>query len=181
MKFSFGNFQCCLLLIVLNFVVTMVSGCGEQLPPEVVAIRSGLLLEEEPTGAITIEQARQLAAETPEEMVLIVRVGNRNVTNWSASDEATFFVSEGFPDSDYNIGPDHDPSTCPFCKWKWKEEDSLAILEVVDESGATVPFPAEQIFGFQPEDFVVVTGEGRVDDVGTLNVRVSGIYIRPAA
>ncbi|QDT35396.1 hypothetical protein [Thalassoglobus polymorphus] len=177
MRFSFKNL---LFLFPLLAILVVASGCGEQVPAEVLAIRSRLLLDEEPTGAITIEQAREQVAESPGEMVLIVRVGNRNITTWSSKDEATFFVSEGFPDSDYNIGPDHDPSTCPFCKWKWKEEDSLAIIKVVDASGNVVPYSAEQIFDFKPEDFVVVTGSGELDEVGTLNVQLDGLYKRPS-
>ncbi len=165
--------------VSMYLLLAIMSGCGESVSPEVLAIRSQVLLDDEPTGAITIEQARKQVAENSENVVLIVKIGNRNIPAWSSKDKASFFVSEGFPESDYNIGPDHDPSTCPFCKWKWKEEDSRAILEVLDESGGVVPYPAEQLFNVKPDDFVVVTGHGRLDDLGTLYVQITGLYKRP--
>lgn len=179
MKTSIQHFKRHLALMGLCLSLTTFSGCGEQTSPEVTSLRTLLLLKEEPSGAVSIEEARQLVSEKPEDLVLILRVGNRNLSTWSSEDQATFFASEGYPGSDYNIGPDHDPSTCPFCKWKWKDEDSMAIMEVVNEQGEAVPYSAVQIFNFKPEDFIVVKGTGQLDEEGMLKVQISGLYKRP--
>lgn len=163
------------LLLVLVVALPALEGCGQSVPPEVLAIRERLLAKQEPEGAITIEQARKQVAEDPN-VTLIVRVGNRNFTNWSAEKQATFYVSEGFPGSDYNVGPDHDASTCPFCKWKWKEEDSMAVVQVVNEAGDVLPHSAESVLDLAPGDTLTLQGEGTVDESGFLLVRLSRLF-----
>ncbi|MBX3443709.1 MAG: hypothetical protein KF774_14975 [Planctomyces sp.] len=151
------------------------SGCAKEVSPEVLAARARLQLDALPEGAISIEQARQQAAESPD-VVLMVKVGNRNFENWSMDHEATFFVSEGLPGSEYNVAPDHDPSTCPFCKWRWKDADSLAILEVVDAAGVVLPISARELLELSPGDELAVVGRGEVDETGFLKVQVSGVW-----
>ena len=110
-------------------------------------------------------------------MTLIVRVGNRNFTSWSDENHATFYVSEGFPGSDYNVGADHNASTCPFCKWKWKEEDSLAIVQVVDAEGEVLPHAAGAIFDLSQGSKVTIRGEGSVDETGFLIVQLASLFV----
>lgn len=172
------------LLLVLP-VACLALGCyGQSIPPEIMPIRERLLLEQEPQGAMTIEQARKQVADNPDvtmipDLKLIVKVGNRNFTNWSAGNQATFYVSEGFPGSDYNVGPDHDASSCPFCKWKWKIEDSLAVVQVVNEAGDVLPHSAETIFDFAPGRMITIEGDGLVDEYGFLVVRLAGLFVHP--
>jgi len=99
-------------------------------------------------------------------VTLIVKVGNRNFTNWSDENQATFYVSEGFPGSDYNVGPDHDASACPFCKWKWKEVDSFAVVDVVNEAGDVLPLSAETIFNLTCGSTVTREGNESLDEAG---------------
>ncbi|QDT38528.1 hypothetical protein Pan189_29220 [Stratiformator vulcanicus] len=167
-----------MLLLALPVACVALGGCGESVPPEVLTVREQLLLEQEPQGAVTIEQARRQVADNPE-VTLIVKVGNRNFEDWSAEDQATFYVSEGYPESDYNIGPDHDPSTCPFCRWKWKEEDSYAVIQVVDQQGEVLPHSAGTVFDLAPGKVVTVTGDGSVDAHGFLVVQLSGLFAHP--
>lgn len=166
------------LLLVLPVAYLSLAGCGQSIPPELLSIRERLLLEQEPQGAITIEQARLQVAEDPG-VTLTVKVGNRNFTNWSEEKQATFYVSEGFPGSDYNVGPDHDASTCPFCKRKWKEENSLAVVQVVNEAGDVLPLSAESIFNLTPGRTLTIKGQGLIDESGVLLVRLSGLFAHP--
>lgn len=166
------------LPLSLPLVCLLLGGCGESIPPEILAARQRLLLDKEPQGAISIEDARKLVADDPL-VTLIVKVGNRNFENWSEQNQARFFVSEGFPGSDYNIGPDHDPSTCPFCKWKWKEEDSLAVVQVVDESGNMLSVSADSVLDLNDGDVITIEGKASADDSGFLNVQLSSLYLHP--
>lgn len=170
MKASSHIFVGCLLLIYA-------AGCNTGLPPAMEELRTQVLLNQEPGGAITIEEARQKATE-PVEVTLKVKVGNRNFPEWSAADQAIFYVSEGYPDSDYNIDEDHDPSTCPFCKWKWKEEDSLAILQIPDADGEIAPISAQQLLNLKVGDQLTVTGTATRDETDFLQVNVSGVYLK---
>ena len=165
-------------LLIFPIACLALGGCGQSVPPEVLAVRERLLLKQEPDGAITIEQAREQVAENPD-VTLIVKVGNRNFTNWSAEHQATFYVSEGFPGSDYNVGPDHDASACPFCKWKWKEVDSFAVVDVVNEAGDVLPRSVETIFNLTPGGTVTLEGDGSVDESGVLTVRLTGLFVHP--
>lgn len=163
-------------LLLLPAVCMALGGCAQSVPTEVLAIRERLLLEQEPQGAVTIEQARKQVAENSD-VTLIVKVGNRNFTNWSAENQTTFYVSEGFPGSDYNVGPDHDSSACPFCKSKWKEGDSFAVVQIVNEMGEVLPHSTESIFDLAPGTTVTVEGHGLVDEAGVLIVRLSGLFV----
>ncbi|QDU38996.1 hypothetical protein Mal4_33290 [Maioricimonas rarisocia] len=166
------------LLLSLPLACLLLGGCGQSVAPEILALREQLIVPQEPQGAITIEQARQQVEDDPN-VTLTVKVGNRNFPEWSAENQATFYVSEGFPGSDYNVGPDHDPSTCPFCKWKWKEEDSLAVVHVVDESGEVLPYSAETVLDVAPGSTLTIQGDGSVDESGFLNVRLTGLFVHP--
>jgi len=166
--------------LILSIGLFLLPGCGQSSSAEFDAVRNRLLLDQEPENAVTIEQARQSAAET-DEVTLIVKVGNRNFTTWHDTEHAAMFVSEGFPGSDYNVGPGHDSSTCPFCKWKWKEVDSMAILQITDESKNVLPISCDQIFDFQEGDEIVITGKPLLDvEAETLRVALTGLYPRTA-
>ncbi|TWT35100.1 hypothetical protein KOR42_51950 [Thalassoglobus neptunius] len=99
---SFSNLSARILILL----AVLTSGCSQQLPQGMEEIRTRVLVSEEPENPITIEEARQLAAE-PTEVTLIVRVGNRNFPKWFAESQAIFYVSEAFPGSDYNVDADH--------------------------------------------------------------------------
>ncbi|MEW4487052.1 hypothetical protein AB1L42_03175 [Thalassoglobus sp. JC818] len=162
---------------VFLVLTVLTAGCTQQLPREMEEIRSRLMVSEEPAEPITIEEARQLATE-PTEVTLIVRVGNRNFPKWSAENQAIFYVSEAFPGSDYNVDADHDPSTCPFCKWKWKQEDSLATVTVTNAEGEIAPISADRLLGLNEGDIVVVRGLAEVDETEYLSIAATEIFKR---
>jgi len=169
------------LFSILMCSLMAMSGCGESLPAEMVELRSQLMLTNEPAGAVTIEQARQQLQEdaSKNEFVLKVRTGNKNYPNWSFDDGAVMVVSEAFPGSDYNVGPDHDASTCPFCRWKWKNEDSLAMLQIVNAEGEVLLARCDQLLDLQLGDTLTIQGEGALNEVGLLTVNLSGIFVDP--
>lgn len=167
-------------LIVMAFALwfgcQLLGGCGQSIPPEVAAIRNRVVVSQEPAAAISIEDARKRVDENSD-VVLTVRIGNRNFVNWSEKNHATFYVSEGFPGSDYNVGSDHDASTCPFCKWKWKEEDSLAIVQLVDSGGDVLPHAADSLLDLEQGSKVTIQGQGAIDEAGFLVVRLGSLFV----
>lgn len=166
----------------LAFIVVslqQLTGCGASVHPEVLALRTRLTLASSPAGGMTIEEARtKLAAdEHDQEVVLTVRAGNKNYSAWCFDKDAVMVASEATPGSDYNVGPDHDASTCPFCKWKWKDEDSLVFLKIVDEAGSDVAWRCNQILDLSVGDTLSVTGTGSLDDGGFLHVQLTGVFL----
>lgn len=156
-------------------------GCSTREDPQVVAWRQALLLETEPTGTVTIETARAQIEEQPE-VVLIGKAGMiRDLTQWWETGQAMFLISEGFPGSDYNIGPDHDPQTCPFCRWKWKTEDSRATIICVDAAGEVIPVDPRVLLQLKEGQEIVIRGRGTLDAEGMLQVTTSALFLRPAA
>ena len=153
------------------------AGCGGLVDPQIQAYRDSVLLKTEPTGAVTIEQAREHLEET-NRIVLIGKVGNADIPNWWQEGRATLIVSEGFPGSDYNITPDHDPRTCPFCKWKWQVVDSFALIELVAKDASIIPVDAPTLLSVKAGDVVVVCGIGRLAEDGSLILAADGIFLR---
>jgi len=152
-------------------------GCAPAEDPQVTQYRSALLLPQEPTGPVTIEDAR-INIETNTDVVLIGRIGARDLSQWWVDGTASFYISEGMPGSHYNAGPNHDPSTCPFCRRKWKVEDSMAIVHLVDESGQRIPVNAADLLTVEEGDIVIVRGNASLDETGFLVIESDGLFVR---
>ena len=151
-------------------------GCGSGMDPQTAQHRDRLLLSEEPSGAVTIEDARG-AIESTSRVVLMGRVGAKDFPEWWIEGTASFVISEAMPDSHYNAGPDHDPSTCPFCRRNWKFEDSMAIVHLVDDSGQRIPVEITDLLDIDEGDIVVVQGDASLDETGLLVLDSNGLYI----
>ncbi|MBM4075758.1 MAG: hypothetical protein FJ267_08965 [Planctomycetes bacterium] len=159
------------------WIVCFIFGCGVKVDPRVQSYRESLIKKIEPAGAVTIEEARQHIEENSH-IVLIGKVGNKESPNWWQEGRATLVISEGFPGSDYNIGPDHDPQTCPFCKWKWKTVDSFAMVEFVTSDDSIIPIDTPTLLSVKPGDVVVVQGIGRLAEDGILTLSANGVFLR---
>lgn len=165
------------LVLVRLVILLLLIGCSAE-DPVVIQHRSALLMSTEPAGSVTIEDARS-NIESETQIVLTGRIGTPDLTNWwSTTDDATIFISEGMPDSHYNPGDGHDPASCPFCKRKWKLEDSMAIVRFVDKSGQQIPVGANKLLDVKDGDVVVVKGVASLDESGYLIVEASGLLIR---
>ena len=158
-------------------IALLASGCGQADDPQVRKYRDALVLSADPGGSVTIEEARS-NIESETRIVLTGRIGVADLENWCAEDEAMVYISEGSPDSHYNTSDGHDPSTCPFCKRKWKVEDSIAIVNLVDGSGQRIPLHAGKLFDFQKGDIVVVQGTASLNDEGYLVVDATGLFLQ---
>lgn len=164
------------ILTGLLITVFCCSGCQGD-TAEMVELRRAVLLAEEPTPSVTIEQARQTVADS-EEVVLIGKVGVPKIERWHEPTSAEFAVSEGTPGSEYNVGPDHDPSTCPFCSNRWKDEDSLAIVKLMDDHGQVLPVNPLKLLRVSEGDQIVVRGQPVLNESGFLEVHHAKIFVR---
>ena len=160
-----------------GLALAVIQGCSPAEDPQVTQYRSALLLSEEPAGSVTIEDARS-NIESTTDVVLTGRIGARDLPNWWIDGSASFYISEGTDGSHYNAGPDHDPSTCPFCRRKWKVEDSMAIIHLVDASGHRVTLNANNLLDVEEGDVVVVRGSAKLDESGFLAVESDGVFVR---
>ncbi|REJ88393.1 MAG: hypothetical protein DWQ34_22685 [Planctomycetota bacterium] len=151
-------------------------GCGKAEDPRAARYRDSILLSTAPTGAVTIEDARA-EIDSTDRVVLKGRIGARDMPQWWFEGSASFVVSEAMPGSHYNAGPDHDPSTCPFCRRKWKLEDSMAIVRLVDASGQDIPVTITDLLDLDEGDIVVVQGDASLDESGLLVVDSDGVYM----
>jgi len=145
--------------------------------PKVVQYRKDVAIAEEPTGSVTIENARKMI-ESETNIVLTARIGARDINQWWKSDTASFYVSEATPGSHYSFDPNHDPSTCPFCSRKWKVEDAMALVHLVDNTGTRIPVNAPDLLSLEEGDLIVVRGTASVDDSGLLVVESKGLFVR---
>lgn len=145
--------------------------------PEAAQYRQALVLKEEPTGSVTIEDARS-QIDSQSEVVLTARIGTREMPQWWKQGTASFYVSEATDGSHYNVTPDHDPNTCAFCRHKWNVEDSMAIVHLINDAGEPIPIEAPELLEIQDGDVIVVQGTASLDDSGFLVVRSNGVFLK---
>lgn len=140
------------------------------------------LLADEPYGAITFEEAHQLAAENAE-IVLVGRIGDGGGESPWEEGRATFLLSdpatalEASEEEHAHDTPGHDAENCPFCR-KNKVHRALTIVQFLGDDGKAVPIDARRLLGVQENQLVVVQGASQIDGMGNLVISASGLYIR---
>ncbi|MEZ6127102.1 MAG: hypothetical protein R3C59_00305 [Planctomycetaceae bacterium] len=70
---------------------------------------------------------------------------------------------------------DHDPHTCPFCSRRIN--DYLAKVSFLNDAGELIEIDSRKLFDVTDRQLVYVTGTGRIDDDGLLNVTATGLYL----
>ena len=163
-------------LVVLLLVAAASTGCSG-VDPEVAKIRDAIFLSETPTDAVSIEDARS-NIESKTDIVLMGRIGVKDLTEWWIDGSASFYISEGMDGSHYNAGPDHDPSSCPFCRRNWVLEDSMATIHLVDADGKRFSVNANRILDVKEGDLVALRGQAHLDERGVLTLNCNGLQIK---
>ena len=142
------------------------------------------LLEEQPPGSRgVIETKADLEArESPDqwtEIVLVARIGGIEGETWDP-DRAAFVVvdlSVVEPEQTHE-SPQHDADNCPFCRANRKKLlASTALVEIVDSTGQVPPVHAGKLLGVEEGQTIVLQGEGRIDGLGNLAVRATGVFV----
>lgn len=147
------------------------------------------LLTAEPADAESITACRAVleGKQDRQELVICGRIDGLSQPTWDP-ERAAFMLAdlslkEAKPAEDaatHDKTPKHDAENCPFCKAKTKKElAGLAMVEVVDEQGATPRVDARELLGLKDGQVVVVRGRGQIDALGNLVVQADGIFVRP--
>jgi len=147
---------------------------------DVAAIRGGLLLAEEPAGAVSIADAKAKLGPTPQPVVVAGRIGGRGTSPFG-KDEASFSMLE-IPTDDHAAKPGHKPDDCPFCM-KRAASSPLAAVSFSGADGKVIPLDAQKLLGVAEGQDVVVRGTGFFDPklgIPVIQVRADGLYIRAA-
>ncbi len=180
--------------LILGMCLLTLGGCGASIDPKVAAeLRGKYLLQEEPAdpqGLLDLSELMKGQEEKP--LVVIGMIGGvadpwtKNKTSFIITDPAAVEADESADakaDSKAHAHKghdhkDHDPATCPFCSKKIKEPEALALIEFRNSEGKVLPYDAQQLFGVQKQQLVVVKGKVRQDASGYWLVAADGIYVR---
>ena len=180
-------------LVTVALVVLLLAGSGCQHSSDTDrgatnAAAAEYLLNSEPEAAQSVVDVRALLEEKkePTDVVVVGRIGGLGQTTWDP-EQAAFMIADlslapekGTEEAEHDETPKHDAENCPFCRAKQKKElAGLAMIQLVDRSGAIPAVDARELLGLSEGQAIVVRGEGQVDQLGTVIVRANGIYVRP--
>lgn len=168
----------CLIAAIVVTGALVSAGCNQRSaadPAELKAQRSRFLLTAEPEGAVGVLDARD-ASPHGGPVVLVGRIGGTQQP-WVLG-KAAFVIVDPTCGADVehsHHGPD---DNCPFCAQKKPQSESLAIVQFHDQRGQLLALDAKELFELGEDQTVVVKGEAKVNELGTLVVMASGIYVR---
>jgi hypothetical protein len=154
--------------------------CRESWAADPVA---GLLLAEEPAGAVSLAAAKAQLTTTPQPIVIAGRIGARGMDPFLEG-KASFSLLE-IPADDHADKPGHVADDCPFCK-KRNANSPLAAVQFLGADGKALPVDARKAFGVQQGSDVVIRGTGVFDPklgIPVIQMTADGIHVRrpPAA
>ena len=154
------------------------SGVVARAEVDVAAVRGGLVLADEPAGALSLTAAKSKLAAEPRPVVIVGRIGAKGIDPFLA-DKASFSLVE-IPD-DHAAQPGHKPDDCPFCK-KRAANAPIAAVRFLGPDGKEIPVDARKLFGVAAGQDVVIRGTGVFDPklpVQILQITADGIHVRP--
>ncbi len=145
---------------------------------DMAAVRTALVLAEEPAAAVSLEVARQKLGTTPQPVVVVGRIGAKGMDPFLAG-KASFSLLE-VPADDHAEKPGHNADDCPFCK-KRQANATMAAVQFLGPDGKPIPVDARQLFGVEKGQDVVVRGTGVFDaklGIPVIQLTGDGIYVR---
>ena len=144
---------------------------------DMAAVRTALVLAEEPAAAVSLEVARQKLGTTPQPVVVVGRIGAKGMDPFLAG-KASFSLLE-VPADDHAEKPGHNADDCPFCK-KRQANATMAAVQFLGPDGKPIPVDARQLFGVEKGQDVVVRGTGVFDaklGIPVIQLTGDGIYV----
>jgi hypothetical protein len=181
----------CALVTVASVLLWVGSGCLDSTGTDRGAsggASADYLLNAEPEAAQSVVDVRTLLEEKkePTNVVVVGRIDGLGQPTWDP-ERAAFMLADlslaptkAPEEAEHDETPKHDAENCPFCRAKQKKAlAGLALIQMVDPSGAIPAVDARQLLGLSDGQTIVVRGEGQVDKLGGVVVRASGIYVRP--
>jgi hypothetical protein len=142
------------------------------------------LLEEQPSGSrgVIDTKADLESRENPDqwtEIVLAARIGGIEGETWDPNRAAFVVIDMSVVEPEQNHeSPQHDADNCPFCRANRKKLlASTALVEIVDSTGRVLPVHAGKLLGVEEGQPIVLQGQGRIDGLGNLAVRATGVFL----
>jgi hypothetical protein len=149
--------------------------------PDVAAVRTQLLLDAEPAGALSLAAAKEKLTTKPQPVVIAGRIGAKGIDPFLEG-KASFSLVE-IPADDHASKPGHDADDCPFCK-KRNAKSPLAAVQFLGADGKPIPLDARKLFGVAKGSDVVIRGTAIFDPnlgIPVLQVTADGIHVRKPA
>ncbi len=160
------------LSCLLSLAVLMAGGCSSSESPELKVWRSKYLLSQEPSGAVTIEEARKGTGEVS----IVGQVALIDVDPF-VEGQAAFAISEA-PDPNHGHKSVKEISYCPVCRRKALTAPTASI-EFADDKGSPLNIDSRKLFNLKEGQIVVVKGEGKFDEkLNVFKVKPTGMYVR---
>ena len=164
-----------LAFVALLPFFTLLSGCADQVDPEVEQLRNQYLLNSAPAGDLSISKVLKSITESEDvtqvDLVIKGRIDAGDTTAW-ADGLAAFVLTDA---SGHDGETDHNPHTCPFCSRNIK--DYLAKVSFLNAEDQLIEIDSRKLFDVHEKQLVYVTGTGTVDQDCLLNVVATGLYI----
>lgn len=141
----------------------------------------GLVLAEEPAGALSLAAAKAKLTTTPQPVVIAGRIGAKGMDPFLEG-KASFSLLE-IPADDHANKPGHVADDCPFCK-KRAANSPMAAVQFLGADGKPIPVDARKLFGVEKGSDVVIRGTGVFDPklgIPVLQITADGIHVRKPA
>jgi hypothetical protein len=162
-----------------TLLAALTLGCSEAddasqagaVAPQVAAQGAKYRLTAEPADPTSVAEARKSVADG-DEVTVVGCVGG--------SQKPIVEQAAAFRIADEALVACDDGCTTPWdycCSANLAE--SVAMVRVVDQSGATVPTDARQLLGIKESQTVVVQGRAKRDEAGNFTILATGVYVRP--
>jgi len=168
-------------MMVAAGAIAAASGAGVSVAEiDVAAVRGGVLLAEEPAGAVSIPDAKAKLGPTPQPVVVAGRIGGQGTSPFGKN-EATFSMLE-IPADDHAAKPGHKADDCPFCK-KRMANSPIAAVSFAGPDGKVIPLDAQKLLGVAEGQDVVVKGNAFFDPklgIPVIQVNADGLFLRKA-
>jgi len=174
-----GSLVCALLAVIAGC-----HGLSGVEGPETRRSFEFTLLGEEPSGArgVLEVKAELESREKPDQwadVVLVGRIGSIEGETWDPDRAAFVVVDTSYvePENTHE-SPQHDADNCPFCRANRKKLfDRTALVELLDSTGQVPPVHAGKLLGVDEGQTVFLQGEGRIDGLGNLAIRATGVFV----
>lgn len=168
------------MVVAAGAVVAAFGAADSVAEIDVAAVRGGVLLAEEPAGAVSIADAKAKLGPTPQAVVVAGRIGGKGTSPFGKN-EATFSMLE-IPADDHAAKPGHKADDCPFCK-KRMANSPIAAVSFAGADGKVIPLDAQKLLGVAEGQDVVVRGNGFFDPklgIPVIQINADGLFIRKA-
>lgn len=164
-----------ILVISLTTLGCDSTGQGNLSSDRDAASNSPYLVDSEPTGVISVGEARA-AIEDGQDVTLVGLIGGS--TDPFVEGLAAFTIVDA--KVPYCAPEEGCPTPWDYCCTQDQVKDNIATVKIVNEVGKPVAQDARSLLGVTELSSVVVKGKAQRDDQGNLTVAATQVFVRPS-